>query len=89
MYLTNVREEKGYGEDELDFRIVDLGLSAMDIKCDWFICLILTAKGENFSPTYLRLNINGQLDDGLLYSFLSLYRDCSNSRGPDRDHIVQ
>ncbi|KAF9568412.1 hypothetical protein CPC08DRAFT_739654 [Agrocybe pediades] len=31
-------EEKGYGKDELDLRIVDLG------------------KGENYNPTYLRLN---------------------------------
>jgi hypothetical protein len=32
------REEKGYGDDELSLKVVDLG------------------KGENFDPTYLRLN---------------------------------
>ncbi|KAI0257113.1 hypothetical protein BJV78DRAFT_1160327 [Lactifluus subvellereus] len=34
-------EEKGYGKDELDLRLVDL------------------SKGENFSPTFLRLNPKG------------------------------
>jgi len=32
------REEKGYGEDEVDLKVVDLG------------------KGENFAPSFLRLN---------------------------------
>ncbi|THH04733.1 hypothetical protein EW146_g10099 [Bondarzewia mesenterica] len=37
------REEKGYGDNEVDFKMVDL------------------AKGQNFSPSFLRLNPKGTL----------------------------
>jgi hypothetical protein len=60
------REEKGYGVDEIDLRIVDIGESYCDFNLSVFLCN--SAKGENFAPTFLRLNPKGELRDIIPYS---------------------
>lgn len=57
--LNVYSEEKGYAPDEVDLRVVDLGL-----YCAHYFysrITIFPAKGENYDPTFLRLNPAGKL----------------------------
>ncbi|KAF5390348.1 hypothetical protein D9757_002967 [Collybiopsis confluens] len=50
-------EEKGYGRDELGYKLVDLGKCASDLRLDTITdSSFLSAKGENYSLSFLRLN---------------------------------
>jgi hypothetical protein len=52
-------EEKGYGKDELNLKPVDLCVSSSSVERHSLTHPL--AKGENFSPSFLRLNAKGSI----------------------------
>ena len=56
-----LREEKGYGDDEVDLKIVHLGTQSAfyPSRVNDGLPLYLE-KGENYSLSFLRLNPNGE-----------------------------
>ena len=64
MHVLNsgiLREEKGYGDDEVDLKIVHLGTQPAFYPSRVTDGLpIYPEKGENYSPSFLRLNPNGE-----------------------------
>lgn len=56
-------EEKGYGEDEVVLKVVDLGMQPSDLLILSRLAeshVTITAKGENYGPKFLRLNSKGK-----------------------------
>jgi hypothetical protein len=51
--------EKGYGDDEVDRKIVDLGTCSLSTHPPVYLVNLVSDKGENFSPSFLRLNAQG------------------------------